>query len=207
MPEYSEPLISGGTFHLYNHAVAKENLFHSEADYTYFLKKMELYISPVADILAYCLLPNHYHLLINVKSEKELIKYLSEKVKHAKTVESRMTDDTAFLNKQVSQAFSNFFNTYAKHYNSIYNRIGTLFKRTFRRKAVDTKDYLQQVICYIHQNPLAAGFVKDISEWEFSSYNQIVEKSTDLVNSEMVIEIFDDLENFIFCHKRIVELD
>jgi REP element-mobilizing transposase RayT len=60
-------------YHVFNHAIGKENLFHTTENYYYFLKKYVQYISPVIDTLAYCLMPNHFHLLIKVKPEQTLL--------------------------------------------------------------------------------------------------------------------------------------
>ncbi len=59
-------------YHIYNHANGFENIFNEERNYRFFLEKYQFYISPIADTLAYCLMPNHFHFLIKIKSEEEL---------------------------------------------------------------------------------------------------------------------------------------
>ncbi|MCF6359136.1 MAG: transposase [Cyclobacteriaceae bacterium] len=63
-------------YHIYNRANGNENLFRSDENYEYFLKKWGEYISDIADTYAYCLMPNHFHFLIKTKTEIEL-KYLT----------------------------------------------------------------------------------------------------------------------------------
>ncbi len=65
-------LIPEGTYHIYNRANGNESLFFREDNYLYFLEKYKEYISPVAETFCYCLMPNHFHFLIRIKSENEL---------------------------------------------------------------------------------------------------------------------------------------
>ncbi|MCX2678996.1 hypothetical protein OOZ15_03500 [Galbibacter sp. EGI 63066] len=61
-----------GTYHIYNRANGSEQLFLSDENYWYFLRKYDEYINPVADTFCYCLMPNHFHFLVRVKSEEQL---------------------------------------------------------------------------------------------------------------------------------------
>lgn len=207
MAERSIPLQPEKIFHIYNHAVGTENLFNRDEDYIYFLKKLDEHLSPICSIVSYCLLPSHYHLLIKFSTLQDLKIFFSDKIKSAYSIEELTKQNDDFISKQISQILSNFFNTYSKHYNFINGRVGTLFKRTFRRKEVMDNDYLQQVICYIHQNPLSAGFTNKLYEWKYSSYNAIVSDKPTLVDRAFAIDAFDDIENFKFCHLREVLLD
>ncbi len=62
------PFEYGETYHVYNKSVGGVLLFKSSNDYFYFLKKLERYILPIADIYAYCLIPNHFHFLLKIKN-------------------------------------------------------------------------------------------------------------------------------------------
>ena len=64
----------GGYFHLYNRGVNRQKIFFAEMNYQYFLIRVEQYLMPIVDIIAYCLMPNHYHLLICVKDTSEVFK-------------------------------------------------------------------------------------------------------------------------------------
>ena len=57
-----------GTYHIFSHVNGIEVIFHEPSNYQFFLEKIEKYILPVADIYAYCLLPNHFHLLLRFKN-------------------------------------------------------------------------------------------------------------------------------------------
>src|ERR1035437_39957 len=69
------PLEPEKYYHIYDHSCGSDNLFRIEENYQYFLKKYAAYLSPVFETFAYCLMPNHFHLLIKVKSEEALILY------------------------------------------------------------------------------------------------------------------------------------
>ncbi|MFB6341095.1 transposase [Saccharicrinis sp. FJH62] len=55
-------------YHVYNQGNNKQDIFFCKENYLFFLKKIETHISPYADIIAYCLMPNHFHLMIKVNS-------------------------------------------------------------------------------------------------------------------------------------------
>ena len=66
------PLEPDKYYHIYNHAVSKDNLFVKEANYHFFLKKYAQYILPVADTFAYCLMPNHFHFAVRIKDRSDI---------------------------------------------------------------------------------------------------------------------------------------
>ncbi len=71
-PNKLQKLTFGDAYHIYNKAISHDKLFITSEDYFYFLKKLERYILPVADIVAYCLIPNHFHLLAVMKEEENI---------------------------------------------------------------------------------------------------------------------------------------
>ena len=95
-----ESLICGEVYHIYNKSVGNDVLFKTPKDYEFFLKKLKRFILPVSDLLAYCLIPNHFHLLLKIK-DYELIP------------EIKNEEETIFL----TQKFSNFFISYSRSYN------------------------------------------------------------------------------------------
>ncbi len=189
MAEVLAQLEADKFYHIYNHAVGSELFFESDTDYMYFLKKLNKYILPIADVYAYCLMPNHFHLVVRIK----------EDLNKAETA----TDTAA----QVSQAFANLFNAYAKWYNYTKGRKGTLFARAFRRKWIEDSSCLQTVIIYAHQNPVKAGFAITCSAWRYSSYNAILGKGPTMLKRTDVIALFDDIDNFSFCHSKQANID
>lgn len=115
--EKQERLFPGYTYHIYNKAIGTDRLFISNKDYQYFLIKLERFISPIAEILSYCLIPNHFHLLVDIKESEEI---------EIKSIAYAKDPD-----KLISQVFSNFFNSYSKSFNKAHNRAGRLFLYPF----------------------------------------------------------------------------
>ncbi len=184
-------------FHIYNHAVGKDNFFNTADNYHFFLLKLKEYLQYYIDVYAYCLMPNHFHFVIKVK-EREVV--VNEYLKKAVANKSKIKE-LDFVPKLVSRQFGHFFNSYAQAYNKENYRRGSLFKNRFNREPIEDENYLKKVIIYTHKNPVEAGFVNEPADWKYSSYRSIVSKKPTLIKRSEVIELFENLENFIFCHK------
>jgi len=211
MKNYTPLLECDNYYHIYNHAVGQENLFKNEGNYYYFLKKMAKYISPIADIYVYCLMPNHFHLLVKIKTEDELIKYFKELKgeDYLRKNLSGLEDLTGLKNELkndltglVSKQFSNLFNSYTKSINKQQSRQGNLFRRPFKRLHIDSNDYFRELIHYIHFNPVHHGFVKDLRDWKHSSFESFFSEKATLLKRNEVIDWFDDKENFYAFHQK-----
>ena len=133
-------------YHIYNHGNANDNLFRNDNNYSYFLNRYAYYLNPVADTYAYCLLPNHFHFVIQIKSEKDLIGQMQNKDTKVEELVTNVLSD--FTNQQ----FSNLFNAYSKAFNKTYSRSGKLFRLPFKRKELDNDAYLLKAIHYVHAN-------------------------------------------------------
>lgn len=140
-------------YHIYNQGNNKQKIFFEGANYIYFLQKVRKYISPCADILAYCLMPNHFHFLIRTNESSGLIKEIGP---------VRLT--------ALSNGLRNLESSYAQAINKKLNRTGSLFRQKTKFKLL--KDEYSAVFCmhYIHQNPLKAGLVSKMEEWQYSSF-------------------------------------
>ena len=194
--EIKEPIIKGQYYHIYNRGNNRTDIFLEKDNYIYFLKKYDQYISPVAETYAWCLLKNHFHLLVRIKTDDEII---SEQLTYSTTKKPKVIDP--------SRQFSHLFNSYTQAFNKKYNRTGSLFENTFERKLVSTENYFQKLIYYIHNNPVHHGFVKNLIEYPWSSYDTVLsQKQTKLKRNE-VISVFDSIDNFIFYHTQTQILD
>ena len=100
----------GGYYHIFNRGNNRETIFREQRNYFYFLKLYEKYIPLVADTFAYCLLPNHFHLLVRVKTGEEKV-------------------TSGLRVKNPGQQFGNLFNAYTKAFNKVYQRTGSLFEK------------------------------------------------------------------------------
>lgn len=166
MPSHQIPLEPGYYYHIWTHANGQENLFKESKNYGFFLQKYQKYISPIACTYAYCLMPNHLHLLISVKQKGDLNLHFRDTVR----IPIGNELESSKVSRILSQQFSNCFNSYTKSYNKYYNRKGSLFISNFKRKKVVNEEYLAGLVTYIHNNPIYHKFSHSARVWPFSSY-------------------------------------
>ncbi len=164
-------------YHIYNRGNNSEIIFREESNYFYFLKLLKKYIVPVADVFAYCLLSNHFHILIRVKEECK-------------------------VTLSVEKSFSNLFNAYAKAFNKRFGRTGKLFEERFKRKKVEDESYITELIYYIHSNPQKHGILEDFRIYPYSSYNLILSNKPTSLKREEVINWFGGSFFYEEYHKK-----
>src|SRR5690554_5163811 len=166
-------------YHIYNHANGDENLFREQKTYEYFLEKYKKHISPIAETIAWCLMPNHFHLLVKIKTEEEIVAAFSSANSSStfppstfspstfpkfQTLEKLGLEKLKRLEKFkkletlegksnfLSKQFANFFSSYTQSFNKVYGRRGSLFLKNFKRKEIVDENYLLNLILYIHLN-------------------------------------------------------
>ena len=148
-------------YHVYNRSIDKKAMFKNDGNYEFFLKQFDNYLSPVLDTYSYCLLGNHFHLLVRIQdltTFKKLSNLNEEKTSH----------------QIVSHQFQKFFQSYAMAFNKQQDRTGTLFQTPFKRVWVDDENYYTKLVYYIHANPQLHGLINDFKEWKWSSYGRIL---------------------------------
>lgn len=185
-------MLQASTFYyVYNHANGNENLFVEQENYRFFLQQYSTYINPIAATYAYCLMPNHFHLLIRIKDEADLLTAFPK----FQTLEKLLAAN--YLSKQ----FSNFFSSYTQAFNKKYNRRGSLFIKNFKRKSIHNDQYLRNLIAYIHLNPIHHGFVQDIQDWPWSSYRSLLSNLPTSLQREILLQLFEGNDVFFDFHK------
>lgn len=176
---------AGQYYHVYNRGNNHENIFLEDKNYNYFLEKVKKYIVPIADVYAYCLLRNHFHIVLRIKDKDKLPEKFKEKI---------------------HLPFSNLFNSYSKSINKMYGRSGSPFQEHLQRNRIENEEYLKQLIVYVHLNPVKHKFSNDFDSYLHSSYRSYLSDKLSNIDREFVLELFDGLENFKFYHdeRRIV---
>lgn len=179
MPYRKVEFRAGHYYHLYNRGNNRQDIFLERENYLFFLRRLRKYFVPGAiKVIAYCLMPNHYHLLV----------YL-------------MVDD-------LSSIMQSFALSYTKAFNVRYNRVGSLFQGPFEAKLVDTVEYLTHLSQYIHLNPTTAGLVSKAEEWEFSSYREYIGlRHSSLPWPDVVLSQFADRRDYRAFVEAYVESD
>jgi putative transposase len=160
-------------FHFFNHAVYEVNLFNESADYEKCISLFLKYIKPYEfSIISYCLMPNHYHLLLLQKT------------------------DISF-----SQISNKIWYVYTCYYNKKYNRKGTLFSNKLQHIWVSNENYLLKLCAYIHLNPVNANLATNPSKWKWSNYNDLIDyRNNCFIDHHFMSNYFPnphEYENFI----------
>jgi putative transposase len=175
MPSRQIPLQVGNFYHIYNRGNNRQAIFFERENYIYFLRLIKQHlIGNNVDIVAYCLMPNHYHFLVYLRDET------------------------------LSDAMKSLSLSYTKAINQRFNRSGVLFQGRFQSIHVTETDYLLHLARYIHLNPVKAGLVQQPEEWEFSSYLEYADlRSGTLPKTEYVkVQLQDELvfQQFLLDH-------
>ncbi len=198
---------STGIYHIYNQGNNRQAIFFNRENYLFFIRKIRTHILPFADILAWCLMPNHFHLMVEVREAE--IRYsdiFSRSATPSRAPTKNITETSQSLNHSIGVLLS----SYTKAINRQNNTTGSLFRQktkaiclneikgisshwytsfgvTFMKVDIPEYQYPQVCFNYIHQNPVKAGLVARAEDWEFSSYIDLVGiRAGNLVNRERV---------------------
>ena len=201
---YYTPFEEGCFYHVYNRTVDKQPMFKSESNYQYFLKQYNKYMSPVADTYAYCLLPNHFHLLLRIKENDLMLTDLTSFQKLSNLSSLSIQDKSA--QELVSHQFRKFFQSYAMAFNKEQNRLGTLFQTPFKRTHVKEDSYFTQLIYYIHSNPQHHNLIDDFRNWKWSSYSRILLDTPSALKKDEVINWFGNKDVYKEYHQDLQKI-
>lgn len=177
-------------YHVFNRGVAKIPIFTGRKDYKRFIECMIYYSlegpkprfslftsetildhsTKIAEIVCYCLMPNHFHLLVK-----------------------------QIRDGGISEFISKLTNSYTKYFNTKNNRVGHLFQGMFKAVHIETNEQLIHVSRYIHLNPLTSYVAKDLETYQWSSYLEyikIMNKNKEICNKKIILEQFKSVNNY-----------
>ena len=185
------PLVTNHIYHIFNRGVNKADIFFSQRDYGRFLLAAKHYLTknskfsyenlnietndtgslgsvPKVEIIAYCLMPNHFHFLMKQKSDNGITSYMRR-----------------------------FINSYVHYVNIKNKRVGPLFQGRFKSVLIDSDEQLLHVSRYIHLNPLVSNLVSDLNDYLWSSYHSYMNGKEDkLVKYRTVLDMFKTKEDY-----------
>lgn len=131
-------------YHAYNRGAHQQRIFFQSENYIHLRNLFVKYsLQYGVTVVAYCLMPNHYHLIVKQNESGSIGMFL-------KTT----------------------FNAYTQAVNKRFGKSGTLFQGQVRVKEIDSDSYCLQAIRYIHLNPCAGRLVQRPEDWEFSDYRE-----------------------------------
>lgn len=169
MPNSRPPYLPGHYYHFYNRGQSRMKIFHEPENYAFVIRKIKYYATSFdITVIAYCLMPNHYHFLVRQNSE----------------------NPAGLLPQRV-------FNSYSKAYNLRYGRHGTLFEGHFQVKMIVKNTHLLHLCRYIHANPQKDNLVENVADWPYSNYLEWVgvRKGT-LIDPEFVRDNFQTPQEY-----------
>ena len=191
-------LLPNNYYHVFNEAVGSEKLFVIADNYRYFFQRFNSYISPLADLLCFCLLPSHFHFFIRIKD----INTITTRMGVLNYRHGHSPDQIPVF---LLQQFSNCFNAYTKAFNKQQIRKGKLFTEPFNRKAITDPECYAKIVHYIHANPVHHRFCSRIKGWPYSSYHELINQKTCWIKHEEVIKWFGSVEEFKTIHEQAIE--
>jgi putative transposase len=147
----------GQYYHVYNRGANRQPIFASVENYDFLLRRLRQFLPNYRiRIIAYVLMPNHYHFLVGVDEDGALAPFLQR-----------------------------LFNSYSQAFNRQQDRSGTLFQGRVKSILVDETQYIYALVRYIHLNPVIAGLVKTPADWQYSNYPEwIGERNSGLFDTE-----------------------
>ncbi len=226
--KYIADFEEGEIFHVYNRTNNKEKLFLTDENRLFFLKRYKEIVAPFADTYCWNLLPNHFHILVKIKSEQSVIAYLQSKPNEALTATERkfLASRVANLPKVgnpgdlpkignpesipgitfselIERTFKRFFQSYALAFNKQHNRQGNLFYKPFKRVKIENDAQFTMALIYIHANAAKHGLVKDFTSYAWSSWHSIISKQPTSLLRDEVIKWFGSVEVCLKSHKEL----
>lgn len=201
----------GHLYHLFNQGNNREQIFYSRENYLFFLNKIKHQILPHADILAWCLMPNHFHLLIYVHTVTA--------VSNSDSADDFKSSAELSKMRLLTDSIAIMLRSYTRAINIQEKRSGSLFRSHTKAECVskdngitpsfyDTafgtqinvripeKEYPQACFNYIHMNPVKAKLVNSPIDWEFSSFRDYLGKRSGRLISPQRAAEFISLENW-----------
>lgn len=179
MPSRLTPLASGYYYHVFNRGVAKSPIFFDARSYKRFIDCMVYYQienpkprfslfkpkvhildenNKMVEIISYCLMPNHFHLLLYQQRDGGITEFLSK-----------------------------LENSYTKYFNTRFKRVGHLFQGEFKAVLIESNEQLIHVSRYIHLNPLVSGLVSNLNDFVWSSYLEYVNNPSNYISASEII--------------------
>jgi putative transposase len=158
----------GALYHIFNRGNNKQPLYYSAENYLFFLRKMRTHVFPEARLLAYCLMPNHFHWLLFVRNKNN--------------------QESNALNKQIGI----LLRSYTQAMNKRFCRTGSLFQQKTKAAQIKNQSYALSCFHYIHQNPVKANLVAKMEQWPFSSFLDYArERNGTLVDKKFTCQYLD----------------
>lgn len=175
MPRKPRKCLISSFYHIMVQGINKEYIFQKEEYKEKYIELIKEHKKLNIDVIAFCVMDNHTHLLIHTKNIKEMTEFMWR---------------------------INF--EYARYYNKKEKRVGVVFRNRYRLEEIDEQKYLLNCIAYIHNNPVKAGIVKKCHDYKYSNYIEFKQKNKYNIEYEKQL-INNSFENFIEIRENTIE--
>ncbi len=174
MPRKSRKLLNKILCHHMVQGINREYIFQGNDEKSKYLELLKKYYLPFKiQMIAYCIMDNHVHMLIYTQGEENISKFM----------------------KQVNSI-------YAMYYNKKKQRVGYVYRNRFKSVPINTREQMHSCIKYIHMNPVKAKIVEKENEYQYSSYNDFLNQ-TGFINKEILEFVFKSSQNYIEIFQKI----
>lgn len=197
----STPILGGRYYHIFNRGINRQAISFSQANYFYFLNLLQKYLSGYIEVLAYCLLENHFHMVVKVKDD--LPQKTGSVYRQNIQTRSLILLNEEEVGKMVSKQFRRFFSSYAMAINKQEKRVSNLFDPKFKRIEITEHEYLEYAIFYTHFNPQKHGYSDNFKLYKYSSYKALCSSRTTHLNRKLVWDLYGGKDDFIEYHHSL----
>ncbi len=183
----TNPIVGGNYYHILKKS--EVNLFYSQANYQYFMRRYAYYLNDISETIAFCLLPNHFHILFRAP---EIITIKGEYIDHP-------SDIGHFISDGIRKFFANYSNFIMKQ----EGLIDPPLDANFFRVQIDEDTQLKELLVFIHKNGTYHNVNDDYSTYPNSSFQNYFSNHKSLIGKETAFSLFDSREQFIELHQTI----
>jgi REP element-mobilizing transposase RayT len=177
------PVLPDKYYHIFNRANNNELIFKEHEDFQLFLTKLGELVTDKIDIYCFCLMPNHFHMLIKPKYDV------------------KRKGEGSFI-----ESLKKLFQMHVQYFNKKYQRKGSLFYKSYRRIEIKDESYLKYLVFYIHYNAQKANLVPHYYDYQYSSYRFFLNNKETKLRKDVVLSWFDDdINEFEIFHKECLE--
>jgi len=166
MPRGPRFVFQNAFYHVFNRGINKQDIFLSEQDYQFFIKKLkDLKKKYDHSIYSFCLMPNHFHI----------------------SIQTRKTP--------ISKIMASLITSYSMYFNRTHNHFGSVFQNRFKSILIENNSYFLKLSQYIYLNPVKAKLVSDPLLYQYSSIREVLGKEPRLILDEDVVRLIGETKN------------
>jgi len=169
VPRVARGLTDGAVYHVLNRGNGRQQIFHKAEDFIAFIELLGMAKDryPV-NILSYCLMPNHFHLILKAQQGEELSRFMQW-----------------------------IMTSHVRRYHRHYRTSGHVWQGRFKSFLIQEDNHLLTVIRYIEGNPVRAGMVRTAREWAWSSHAESCARRQREITTTLPVDLPENWEGYV----------